>query len=93
MSFATLTGTQGGSGASLRLGACELSLLVPEQEDEARPPLDNTGSGPLEVGLAVDLPGTRRSWGPAALSWGEHTALAMRRGVTVEAKVVQLAAR
>ena len=52
-SFATIT--QGGSGASLRLGDCELSLVAPERE-EARRRLDAAGPGPLAVKVATDAP-------------------------------------
>jgi hypothetical protein len=51
-SFAALTG----AGASLRLGACELSLVAPEQ-DEARRRLDAAGPGPLAVELTTDVSG------------------------------------
>jgi hypothetical protein len=52
--FATLTGS--GSGAMLRLGDCELSLVASEQEDELRQHLDAAGPGPLAVELAADVP-------------------------------------
>ena len=55
--LAALAGTKSGSGASVRLGACELSLVAPEREDEARRRLDAAGPGPLAVGLAADVPG------------------------------------
>ncbi len=55
--FAALTGTRSDSGASLRLGVCELFLVAPEQEDVARHRLDTAGPGPLVVGLATDAPG------------------------------------
>jgi catechol 2,3-dioxygenase-like lactoylglutathione lyase family enzyme len=55
-SFSALIGTRSGSGASLRLGACELSLVAPE--DEVRHRLDAAGPGPLEVSLASDVPGS-----------------------------------
>jgi catechol 2,3-dioxygenase-like lactoylglutathione lyase family enzyme len=53
--FAALAGTGSASGPSLRLGVCELSLVAPEQEAASR--LDATGSGPLAVELAADVPG------------------------------------
>jgi hypothetical protein len=56
-SFAALIGAPSGSGASLRLGPCTLSLVAPDQKDEARRRLDAVGSGPLAVGLVTDLPG------------------------------------
>jgi hypothetical protein len=52
-SFATII--QGGSGASLRLGDCELSLVAPER-DEARRRLGAAGPGPSAVKLATDAP-------------------------------------
>ena len=52
-SFAALT--QAGSGASLWLGDCELSLVAPE-EDGARRRLDAAGPGPSAVMLATDGP-------------------------------------
>jgi catechol 2,3-dioxygenase-like lactoylglutathione lyase family enzyme len=55
--LAALTGTRSGTGAALRLDACELSLVAPEQEDEARRRLDAAGPGPLAVGLATDVQG------------------------------------
>jgi hypothetical protein len=54
--FAALTGTRNGSRASLRLGACELSLVASEQDDEARRRLDSKGPGPLAVELTSDRP-------------------------------------
>jgi hypothetical protein len=56
-SFAALIGAPSGSGASLRLGPCTLSLVAPEQKDEARRRLDAAGRGPLAVGLVTDVPG------------------------------------
>jgi catechol 2,3-dioxygenase-like lactoylglutathione lyase family enzyme len=50
--FTTLTGS--GSGASLRLGDCELSMVAPGGEVRRR--LD--AAGPLEVGLASEAPGS-----------------------------------
>jgi hypothetical protein len=50
--FTTVTGS--GSGASLRLGNCELSMVAPG--DEACHRLD--AAGPLEVGLASAAPGS-----------------------------------
>jgi catechol 2,3-dioxygenase-like lactoylglutathione lyase family enzyme len=55
--FASLAGTSGNSETPLRLGPCALSLVTPEQEDEARGRLDASGPGPLAVGLATDGPG------------------------------------
>ena len=51
--LAALTG--GGSGASLWLGDCELSLVSAEH-DEARRRLDAAGPGPLAVKVATDAP-------------------------------------
>ncbi len=55
--FTALTGSTGsGSGASLRLGDCELSMVAPG--GEARRRLD--AAGPLEVGLASEAPGSTK---------------------------------
>jgi hypothetical protein len=56
-SFAALIGAPSSSGASLRLGACELSLVA-QEEDEARRRLD--AAGPLAVELASEVPGSTR---------------------------------
>jgi hypothetical protein len=55
--FATLTGSPGGPGTSLRLGPCLLTVVTPEQEDETRHRFDTSGPGPFEMGLATDVPG------------------------------------
>ena len=55
-SFTALTGTGSGSGASLRLGDCELSMMTPG--DEAQRRLDAAGPGPLTAELAADVPGS-----------------------------------
>jgi hypothetical protein len=53
-SFAALTGTGSGSGASLRLGDCELSMVALGNEARRRPDT----AGPLAVELASDVPGS-----------------------------------
>ena len=55
--LADLTGSPYGSGASLALGPCVLSLVTPERDDAARRRLDASDSGPFAVGLATDVPG------------------------------------
>ncbi len=55
--FATLTGSLSGPGTPLRLGPCALSVVTPEEEDEARHRLGASGPGPFGVGLATDVPG------------------------------------
>jgi len=52
--FATFAGSPSGLGTSLRLGACQLSLVTPE---EARRHLDTVGAEPFVVGLATDAAG------------------------------------
>jgi hypothetical protein len=52
--LATLPGSSGGPGT---LGPCLLSVVTPEQEDDARHRLDAQGPGPFAVGLATDVPG------------------------------------
>ena len=55
--LAALIGDPDTSERPLRLDACELSLVAPEQEDGARRRLDAAGPGPLAVWLATDVPG------------------------------------
>ena len=53
--LATLTGFPDSPGTPLRLGPCVLSVVTPEQDDEARHRLDTSGPGPFAVGLETDV--------------------------------------
>ena len=79
--LATLTGSSGGPGTSLRLGSCLLSVVTLEQEDDVRHRLDATGPDRLPWGSRQTCLGARRSWtgsspkGLASGSWGGQPGL------------------
>jgi hypothetical protein len=53
----TLAALIGAPSKPLRLGACALSPVAPEERWEARRRIGAAGPGPLAVGLAADVPG------------------------------------
>jgi hypothetical protein len=77
--FATLTGSLGGTGTVYQAGTCALSLVTPEQEDGGRDTA-STPRGPVRLrwGLRPTCPGFGGA-GPAALKRGPHPALGAGR--------------
>jgi hypothetical protein len=77
--FATLTGSLGGTGTVYQAGTCALSLVTPEQEDGGRDTA-STPRGPVRLrwGLRPTCPGFGGA-GPEALTRGQLPALGAGR--------------